>query len=210
MLTLDDGTQIQGGSTGGTSAGTLTIESTAELLVTSGSTSLGAGLDGMFVTDTNASKGIDVSGAALTLSDGTVISGGTMTVESTGGSTMVVTAGAGADAATARGATLTGVTVTDSSTGISGSGGIEVSGGVLTLNGGTDIVSTVSGSLVIRRRQSAFGHRSGHARCADRRRRHHQRRQQGHRCLWRHRGADARRRHPDPGRQHRRHRRPAR
>ena len=65
VLTLDDGTQIQGGSTGGTSAGTLTIESTAELLVTSGSTSLGAGLDGMFVTDNNASKGIDVSGAAL-------------------------------------------------------------------------------------------------------------------------------------------------
>jgi hypothetical protein len=146
VLTLKDGTQIQGGSTGA-SAGTLTIESAAgsQLLVSTG----GAGLDGMSVTDANTSKGIDISGGVLTLSDGTVISGGTMTVESTASSALVITAGSGADAATASGATLTGVAVTDSSTGISGSGGIEVSGGKLTLNGGTDIVGSGTGTLVI-------------------------------------------------------------
>ena len=77
-LTLENGTQIQGGTQGGTGL-TLTIDSTGELAITSG----GATLDGMFVTDNNAITGIDVSGAALTLNDGTVISGGTMTVEST-------------------------------------------------------------------------------------------------------------------------------
>ena len=107
----------------------------------------GAGLDGVLVTDLNASKGIDVSGAKLTLSDGTVISGGTMTVEATAGSTVVVTAGAAADLATASGATLTGVTVTDSNT--STGGGIEVSGGVLTLNGSSDIIGGGTGTLVI-------------------------------------------------------------
>ena len=69
--------------------GTLTIESTGKLAIITG----GATLDGTFVTDTNASNGIDMSGAALTLNDDTVISGGTMTVESTAGSQLVVTAG---------------------------------------------------------------------------------------------------------------------
>src|SRR6202030_4059147 len=105
VLTLDDGTQIQGGG-----IGTMTIASTAELSITSGS---GATLDGVIVTDSNASDGIDVaSGAILTLNDNTQIVGtgtGTLTVESTG--RLVIAAGAGADGATAGGATLNGVIV---------------------------------------------------------------------------------------------------
>src|SRR5262249_20153444 len=130
----------------GAAAGTLTIESAAgsQLLVGAG----GAGLDGVFVTDANASRGIDVSGGVLTLSDGTVISGGTMTVESVAGSQLLITPGSGANGATARNATLTGVTVTDNSTLVAG--GIEVaSGGKLTLNGGSDIIGSGTGTLVI-------------------------------------------------------------
>ena len=148
-LTLEHNAQIYGGGTG-----TLIIDNGGELAIT---TAGGATLDGVKVTDNNTVDGIDVGpGAVLTLNDGTVISGGTMTVHSTG--ELLITAGSGteafegasdpvADTPSGRGATLTGVTVTDSNT--SASGGIEVSSGVLTLNGGSDILSTVSGTLVI-------------------------------------------------------------
>ena len=56
---------------------------------------------------------IDVSGAILTLNDSTSISGGTLTVESTTGSELQITAGTGADGATPGGVTLDGVIVTD-------------------------------------------------------------------------------------------------
>ena len=83
-LTLKDNAQIQGGGTG-----TLTIESGGVLSITTAS---GATLDGVLVT--NVTNGIDVaSGAVLTLNDGTVISGGTATVESTG--ELLITAGSG-------------------------------------------------------------------------------------------------------------------
>src|SRR5262249_49935643 len=55
--------------------------------------------------------------------------------------------GGGTDGATAGGATLTGVTVTDNNT--STGGGIDVASGVLTLNGGTDIIGGGTGTLVI-------------------------------------------------------------
>jgi len=134
-LTLQDGTQIRGGA----DHGTMTIEPGGQLAIGTG----GAGLDGVFVTDGSATKGIDVSGGTLTLSDGTVISGGTMTVESTTNSTLLITVGSNFDGATAGGATLTNVTVTDNKK-------IEVSsGGVLTLNGGSQIISSGTGTLAI-------------------------------------------------------------
>src|SRR6202030_3169649 len=137
VLTLDDGTQIQGGG-----IGTMTIASTAELFITSGS---GATLDGVIVTDSNATDGIDVA-SILTLNDSTSISGGTLTVESTG--QLVIAAGAGAvsDNATAGGARLDGVIVTDSNA----SDGIDVaSGAILTLDGGTQINGSGTGTLTV-------------------------------------------------------------
>jgi hypothetical protein len=129
---------IQGGGTG-----TLTVESTGQITVTTS----GAVLDGVIVTNVNASKGIDVSGGVLTLNDGTVISGGAMTVESIAGSTLVITAGSGTetlegvpdvvpDSPSGRGATLSGVTVTNN-------GVIEVSSATLTLSG-----TTINGGIV--------------------------------------------------------------
>jgi hypothetical protein len=123
-LTLNGGTQIQGGG-----SGTLTVESAGGLSITGS----GATLDGVLVTDSNSSDGIDVV-ATLTLNDGTQISGGTLTVESTG--ELQITKGSGADGAPPSGATLDGVTVTDDNT----SDGIDVaSGAILTLDGGTTI-----------------------------------------------------------------------
>src|SRR4029077_17391984 len=118
ILTLKGNTQIQGGPT----SGTLTISSSGELLVTGA-----AALDGVAVSDLNAGTGIDVSGAVLTLEDGTSIVGGTLTVESASGSQLLITAGGGADGATMGGATLDGVTVTDSNTGADANAGINVS-----------------------------------------------------------------------------------
>ena len=126
-LTLDGGTQILGGLGGGT----LTVETGGEITV-NGS---GATLDGVQVSDLNTGVGIDVV-TTLTLNDGTVISGGgNLTVDSAG--QLDITAGTSADGATAGGATLDGIVVTDSNT---TSAGIDVaSGALLTLDGGTQI-----------------------------------------------------------------------
>src|SRR5579864_3450530 len=130
ILTLDGGAQIQGGPVA--ARGTLTIASTAELQVTGPAT-----LDGVDVSDLNTTTaGIDVSGGILTLNDSTSISGGTLTVESTPGSELQITAGTGADGATTGGATLDGVQVTDSNA----TDGINVAAGaVLTLDNATTI-----------------------------------------------------------------------
>ena len=147
VLTLDDGTQILGGG-----IGTLTIASTGELSITSGS---GATLDGVIVSDLNTTTtGIDVV-TTLTLNDGTQINGGgtgTLAVESTG--QLEITVGDGADGATAGGATLDGVIVTDNATGSDSSAGIDMSGAVLTLDGGTQINGGGTGTLTI---ESASG-----------------------------------------------------
>ncbi len=144
-LTLENNAQIYGGG-----IGTLTIESGGQLSITS----TGATLDGVIVTDSNASDGIDVV-ATLTLNDGTIVSGGTLTVENAG--ELFITAGSGggtegvpddsSDPAglvenPGRGATLDAVTVTDSNL-------IEVSGGVLTLDDNTQINGGGSGLLTI-------------------------------------------------------------
>ena len=78
VLTLDGNTQIQGGNTG-----TLNIAG-GELEIT---TATGATLDGVVVTDSNASEGIDVASGVLTLTDGTQIIGngsGNLTVDPSG------------------------------------------------------------------------------------------------------------------------------
>ena len=126
VLTLDDGTQILGGVNAplGVSGGTLTIESGGQLAITSAT---GATLDGMIVTDNDPTKGIDVV-SLLTLSDGTTISGGTLTIENTG--ELLITAGTGLDGASASGInTISHVTVTDV-----GTVNLIVSGGTLTLD----------------------------------------------------------------------------
>ena len=88
--------------------------------------------------------GIDVaSGAVLTLNDGTVVSGGTLTVNT---GELLIAVGSGRDAATGRGATLDNVAVTDS-------GALDIGdvnpGAVLTLDGGMTILSHDSGTLTI-------------------------------------------------------------
>src|SRR6202043_3696155 len=112
-LTFEDSALIYGGGTG-----TMTIESGGQLLV---ATATGATLDGVVVTDTNASgtnPGIDVaSGAVLTLNDQTQIistDSGTLQIES--GGELLIAAGSGQDSAAGRGATLDGVIVTNSGT----------------------------------------------------------------------------------------------
>ena len=119
VLTLDGNTQIQGGNTG-----TLNIAGTGELKIT---TATGATLDGVVVTDSNASEGIDVASGVLTLTDGTQIIGngsGNLTVDPSG--QLRITAGTGADTATGSGATLDGVKVTDNATGTDSNAGIDV------------------------------------------------------------------------------------
>src|SRR5208282_469950 len=137
VLTLDGNTQIQGGGNG-----TLAIASTGELSITG----TGATLDGVVVTDSNTTDGIAVV-ATLTLDDDTAINGsgtGTLTVESTG--ELAITAGSGADSATAGGATLNGIIVTDDNI----TDGIDVaSGAVLTLDGGTAINGSGTGTLTV-------------------------------------------------------------
>ena len=93
--------------------------------------------------------GIDVSGAVLTLDDETLISGGTLTVESTSGSELSITAGPGStsDGATAGGATLDAVSVADRSTSTATPGIDVASGAVLTLDAGTAITG-VSGATM--------------------------------------------------------------
>ena len=88
ILTLNDGTQINGNGTG-----TLTVESSGELQITAGNgndgaTPGGATLNGVIVTDNNTTAaGIYVaSGATLTLDNGTTITGvpgATMTLAGT-------------------------------------------------------------------------------------------------------------------------------
>src|SRR5262249_62246741 len=83
---------------------------------------------------------IGVSGAVLTLEANTVISGGTLTGESTPSSELLITTAASpVDGASAGGATLDDVTVTDNNL-------IEVSGATLTL---TDATSISGGSLTV-------------------------------------------------------------
>ncbi len=142
VLTLDGGTQIQGGGPFA-DRGTLTITSSGELQIIGA----GAALDGVNVTDSNTSDGIDVSGAILTLNDSTSISGGTLTVESTTGSELQITAGTGADGATPGGATLDAVSVADNSTSTVTPGIDVASGAVLHLEGGTTITG-VSGATM--------------------------------------------------------------
>jgi fibronectin-binding autotransporter adhesin len=130
-LTLDDGTTIDNGG----ESGTLTVASGSTLAIHSG----GATLDGINVTDSGAIVVGDVcSGATLTLDDGTAITGGgigTLTV--TSGSTLSIESG---------GATLDGVSVTDS-------GAITVgdvdSGATLTLDDGTTISGGGVGTLTV-------------------------------------------------------------
>ena len=136
-LTLDAGTQIWGGGNG-----TLTIEAGGQLSITTAS---GATLDGLLVHDDSTTDGIDVaSGAVLTLNDGTVVSGGTLTVENTG--ELLIAVGSGRDAATGRGATLDNVAVTDH-------GALDIgdvnSGAVLTLDGGMTMLGGGAGTLTI-------------------------------------------------------------
>ena len=129
-LTLTGGTQIQGGGAPDNllgKPGTLTVGGGGKLLVSGAAT-----LDGVAVT--NGGSGIDVSGAVLTLDDNTVISGSTLTVESTAGSQLLITTGGGTDGASAGGATLDAVAVTDSN-----ATGIDVTSGALTLDGATSI-----------------------------------------------------------------------
>ncbi len=144
VLTLEGGTQIEGGAS---AAGTLQIDSAGELKVTGAAT-----LDSVTVTDGNLGgviPGIDVSGAVLTLDDQTLISGGTLTVESTSGSQLLITAGPGSasDGATAGGATLDAVSVADRSTSTATPGINVASGAILTLDGGTPITG-VSGATM--------------------------------------------------------------
>src|SRR5208282_6075604 len=136
VLTLDGNTQIQGGD-----SGTLVIGSAGQLSVTGS-----AALDGVIVTDSNITDGIDVA-ATLTLNDGTAINGsgtGTLTVESSG--ELAITAGSATDGASAGGATLNGVIVTDDNI----TDGIDVaSGAILTLDGGTAIDGAGTGTLTV-------------------------------------------------------------
>ena len=152
VLTLKGGTQIEGGAA---AAGTLQIDSAGELKVTGAAT-----LDSVTVTDGNlggSMPGIDVSGAVLTLDDETLISGGTLTVESASGSQLLITAGPGnaSDGATAGGATLDAVSVADNSTSTATPGIDVASGAVLTLDAGTAITGvsgatmTLAGTLAI-------------------------------------------------------------
>ncbi len=155
-LTLEDNAQIQGGGTG-----TLTIQNGAQLAIivpVGGTPGTGATLDGVQVTDSNDGSGtikpgIDVgSTAVLTLNDGTTISGGTMTVESAG--KLLVAAGSGVESPaddtsdtvddssiSGRGATLEGMTVTNTGT-------LEVlAAGTLTLN--SDLLTNTSGIITV-------------------------------------------------------------
>src|SRR5262249_2385882 len=107
-----------------------------------------ATLDGLLVTDNNTTaNGIDVV-SQLTLSDGTVISGGTLTIENGGG--IKISAGTGVDGATpGGGATNQGATVTDN-----GTSKLTVSDGTLTLNndrfsGGEIDITVGSGATLV-------------------------------------------------------------
>ena len=144
VLTLDGGTQIEGGAA---AAGTLQIDRAGQLKITGAAT-----LDSVTVTDGNlGGAGIDVSGAVLTLDDGTLISGGTLTVESASGSQLLVTAGPGSasDGATAGGATLDAVSVADNSTSTANPGIEVASGAVLTLDGGTAITGVPGATMTL-------------------------------------------------------------
>ena len=126
VLTLDDGTTISGGS--------MTIEDLGVLDIEYGGASGGHGatFDGVYVTN-NGLIEVDMAGAgaALTLDDGTTISGGNMTVGNSGSGMLDIESGASGP-----GATLDGVFVTNN-------GLIEVdmagAGAVLTLDDGTTI-----------------------------------------------------------------------
>src|SRR5208282_4143852 len=135
VLTLDGGTAINGSGTG-----TLTVELGGQLKITTGT---GATLDGVIVDDdgtgSGTSAGIAVaSGAVLTLDGNTQIQGG-------GNGTLAI-ASTGELSITSTGATLNGVVVTDSNI----TDGIDVaSGAVLTLDGGTAINGSGTGTLTV-------------------------------------------------------------
>jgi hypothetical protein len=142
-LTLDDGTTISGDG-----IGTLTINAgnTLDIEVGSNGPGTGATLDGISVTDNGALDIGEVnSGAVLTLDDGTTISGGgtgTLTINS--GNTLDIEAGNNAEGPF--GATLDGVSVTDS-------GALDIgdvtSGATLTLDDGTTIMGGGISTLTI-------------------------------------------------------------
>ena len=147
ILALDGGTQINS-TDGGTvliSGGTLAIETLGGSTLSSPD----ATLDGIIVTDSNATDGIDITtlGAILALDGGTAINGsdsgtvligtaGTLAIETLGGSTLV-----------SPDATLDGVIVTDSNA----TDGIDITtpGAILALDGGTQIYSNDSGTVLI-------------------------------------------------------------
>jgi len=138
ILTLDDGTTVTGGGTG-----TLTINAGNTLDIEAGpnSTSLvnGGTLDGVAVTDNGALDIGDVtSGAILTLDDGTTVTGGgsgTLTINA--GNTLDIEAGPNASGLV-NGATLDGVSVTDSGT-LQVDGSILIPTAILMLDDGTTI-----------------------------------------------------------------------
>ena len=112
----------------------------------------GATLDGGMITDNNTSTtntGINVASGILTIDDSAVISGGVLTIASTG--ELKITAGFGADGATPGGATLENLSVTNNNS----TDGIEVdNGATLTLTddfvyGGTITVQDAQRSLSI-------------------------------------------------------------
>ena len=134
-LTLDGGTEINGGA-----PGTLMVEASGALDITGS----GATLGGIIVTDDNTTDGIRVaSGATLTLDGGTLV-GGTQ-INGSGTGTLTVESG-GELSITDNGATLDGVIVTDDNT----SDGIDVAAGaMLTLDGGTRINGSGTGTLTV-------------------------------------------------------------
>ena len=134
ILTLDDDSTITGG--------TLKIGSAGALDIATGNdgTGHGATLDGVAVTNDLGNIDVDVtdSGAVLTLDDDTTITGGNLTT-GTYGALHIAT---GIDGS-GHGATLDGVNVIDN-------GDINLdSGAILTLDDGTKITGTATGTLTI-------------------------------------------------------------
>src|SRR5262249_35245366 len=136
-------------------SGTLTIESSGEVVISAGTgsadsddsvTTGGATLTSITVTDLNSSTadgsaGIEVtSGATLTLHATTIGGGGAGTLEVAAGGQLLIATG---------GATLNALIVDDDGTGAGSAAGIEVSAGILTLNSATQIQGGGSGTVNI-------------------------------------------------------------
>jgi hypothetical protein len=144
ILTLEDGTAINGGGTG-----TLTINAYNTLDVEKGANDgiNGATLDGLHVTDNGALDVGDApsaSGAVLTLDDGTTVTGGgTGQLTINFGNTLAIEQGSNDGD---NGATLDGVVVQDNGTIAIGDG---TNATTLTLNDGTTITGGGTAALTI-------------------------------------------------------------